>query len=60
MANTLKVKLNRGIIVASATEPRGEPTYGQPGEVVELDRWTALHLCNSNEDAPAATLVTKK
>jgi hypothetical protein len=56
--NTLKIKLNRGIVVAGATEPRGEPTYGKPGEVVELDTWTARYLCSG--EYPAAELVTKK
>ena len=61
MANTLKVKLNRGIIVAGIDQPHSdERTYGEAGQTVELDKWTAMHLCNSNETEPAATLVSKK
>jgi hypothetical protein len=33
--SSLKVKLNRSIVVAGATEPRGEPTYGKAGDIVE-------------------------
>jgi hypothetical protein len=56
--NRLKVKLFRGVVVQGATEPRGEPTYGKPGEIHEFDRWEALHLTAG--DYPAGELVTAK
>ena len=59
MANpaTLKVKLLHDSIVAPATEPRGVATYGKAGEIHELPRWEALHLCHCNEEFPRAELV---
>lgn len=41
----MKVKLLSGIILQGATEPRGEDQkYGETGQVVDLDIWTAKHL----------------
>jgi len=59
MANpaNLKIRLLHDSIVAPATEPRGVATYGKAGEIVEMDRWTALHLCQSHPEFPRAELV---
>ncbi len=63
MANAanLKVKLLHDCIVAGASEPRGQDQrIGKVGEIVELDKWTAMHLCNCHPEFPRATLVTAK
>ncbi len=63
MANAanLKVKLLHDTIVAGATEPRGQDQrIGRVGEIVELPRWEALHLCQCHPEFPRATLVTGK
>lgn len=49
-ASTLKVKLNKGVIVEGAKTPRGEARYGKPGETHEFDRWTAAYLCHAGND----------
>jgi len=59
-AHTLKVKLLHDTIVAPAAEPRGVASYGKSGEIHELDRWTALHLCHCHEEFPRAELVKVK
>jgi hypothetical protein len=57
MAN-IKIKLNRGVVVRGATEPRGEPTYGKAGEIHEFDEWTGRHLAAG--DYPVGEIVSGK
>jgi len=59
-AHTQKIRLLHDTIVAPASEPRGVATYGKVGDIVELDRWTALHLCQCHEEFPRAELVKAK
>jgi hypothetical protein len=62
MANpaVLKVKLLHDTIVEGASEPRGVAVYGKSGEVHELPKWEALHLCHCHPEFPRATLITAK
>lgn len=62
MANptTLKVKLLHDTIVEGASEPRGTAVYGKAGEIHELPRWEAMHLCQCHPEFPRAVLVTDK
>ncbi len=62
MANpaTLKVRLLHDTVVGAASEPRGEPRYGKVGEIHELPKWEAMHLCQCHEEFPRAELVKEK
>jgi len=57
---TLKVRLLHDSVVGPADEPRGENHVGRSGEIHELDRWTALHLCHCHPEFPRAELIDKK
>lgn len=62
MANlaNLKVKLLHDTVVEGASEPRGVAIYGKVGEIHELPKWEAMHLCQCHPEFPRATLVTAK
>ncbi len=57
---TLKVRLLHDTIVGPASEPRGVAQYGKSGEIHELPRWEAMHLCHCHEEFPRAQLVGNK
>ena len=56
----LKVRLLHDTVIGSATEPRGENVVGKAGEIVELPRWEAMHLCQCNAEFPRAELIKPK
>ncbi len=62
MANParIRVKLLHDCIVEGASEPRGVAVYGKAGEIHDLPKWEALHLCHCNQEFPRAVLVEKK
>ncbi len=56
-SHTLKVRLLHDCVVAPASESRGEPRFGKTGEIHDLPKWEALHLCQCHEEFPRAELV---
>ena len=59
-AHLLKVRLLHDTVIGAADEPRGPNKIGRAGDIVELERWTAMHLCQCHSEFPRAELVDKK